>query len=66
MKKIILVLNPAKVDLLTELGFSSCGKRHIGDGKVGYQYILTDGLHKALKANKFSKRDYILDSKMTF
>ncbi len=67
MKKIILVMNPAKLDLLDELGFSHCGERHMDGGKVAYQYVLTDKLHRVLKDRRnFSKADYWEDSRLTF
>ena len=66
MKKVILVTNADKVNLLEEAGFSACGSREI-EGKTAYQFVLTDKLFKILNdKSKFSKKDYIYDMKLTF
>lgn len=67
MRQIILILNPAKAETLEGLGFSSCGTRDVGDGKVVFQFMLTDELHRALKDKSlFSKKDYCFDTRLTF
>jgi hypothetical protein len=66
-RKIILVLNPDKVELLSELGFAHNGTRDIGGGNVAYQYIVSDELYKVLKRHNFSRNtDYCEDVKLTF
>ena len=66
MKRIVLVINQDKVDLLDELGFSPCGKRTV-NGKDAYQYVVTDRLYKILNdKSKFTKKDYFEDTKLTF
>ena len=63
-RKIVLVHNPVKVALLESLGFRHNGTRDIGNGKVAYQFILSDDLHFELKNNgEFSGRDYCFDTR---
>ena len=67
MKKVILVFNNEKVELLKNLGFASCGVRDIGGGKTVFQFIMTDKLHGTLKDKSlFSRKDYCEDSRLTF
>lgn len=66
MKKVILVTNMTKVELLEGAGFLSCGKRDI-DGKTAYQFVVTDELFSLLNDKMmFSKKDYVYDTKLTF
>jgi hypothetical protein len=67
VKQFIIVTNQEMVEKLEKMGFFSCGSRDIGNGIVATQFLLTDKLHKALKdKQKFSKKHYAVDSKLTF
>ena len=64
--KIILILNPAKANLLKDMGFTSIGKRQAGNSDV-FQFIATEQLLAVLNDNtQFSKKDYAFDTKLTF
>ena len=66
MKKVILISNMSKVELLKDAGFSPCGTRDI-DGKTVYQFVITDEVFKIINdKSQFSKRDYVYDTKLTF
>ena len=66
MKKVILVTNTDKINLLVSAGFTPCGSREVGN-KTAYQFVVTDTLFKLLNdKSQFSKRDYVYDTKLTF
>ena len=66
MKKVILVTNMEKVALLQNAGFSPCGSREVNN-RTAYQFVETDELFKFLNdKSKFSKKDYVYDTKLTF
>ena len=62
----ILVMNPEKVAVLMEMGFTPCGTRQI-DKKDVCQFVATDELLNILNdKSKFSVKDYVRDMKLTF
>lgn len=66
MGRILLVPDEAKAKMLEEEGFVACGKRDMG-GKLVYQFAITDELLDALNdTTKFNKKDYMLDTRLTF
>ena len=66
MNKVILIMNPAKAELLENMGFTPCGKRQL-EGKDIFQFVVTDKLFKVLNdKTNFNKRDYVYDTKLTF
>ena len=66
MNNIILIPDPAKAVMLKDMGFTPCGTRQV-ENKDVFQFVATDELLQLLKdTGKFSKKDYVYDSKLTF
>lgn len=66
MKSAILLITKGKVKFLEDAGFHSCGTREI-NGETFFQFIVEEKMFEVLyDKEKFSKKDYFFDTRMTF